>query len=126
MRGIFISQRKYILDLLKESCMTGPRAALSLIENNHKLRSGVGKTVDKERYQRLVGRLVYLTLDQNIAYSVSLVSEFMHDPRDPHMQAVFSHFLSSDVRFRGRSTFLLTWSLPNRSPYRHGLSWISR
>ncbi|XP_059277718.1 uncharacterized mitochondrial protein AtMg00810-like [Lycium ferocissimum] len=89
-RGIFISQRKYILDLLKETGMTSCKPAESPMESNHKLQSGVGKSVDKERYQRLVGRLIYLSHTRpDIAYSVSLVSQFMHDPRDPHMEAVF-------------------------------------
>ena len=79
---------KYILDLLKETGMTGCRPAESPIESNHKLQSRVGD--DKERYHRLVGRLIYLSQTRpDIAYSVSLVSQFMHDPRDPHMQAVF-------------------------------------
>jgi len=89
-RGIFISQRKYILDLLKETGMTGCKPAESPIESNHKLQLGVGESVDKERYQRLVGKLIYLSLTRpDIAYAVSLVSQFMHDPRESHSQAVF-------------------------------------
>ncbi|XP_019242504.1 PREDICTED: uncharacterized protein LOC109222629 [Nicotiana attenuata] len=53
-RGIFISQRKYILDLLKETGMTGCKLAESPIESNHKLQSGVRESVDKKRYQRLL------------------------------------------------------------------------
>nr|XP_016446370.1 PREDICTED: uncharacterized mitochondrial protein AtMg00810-like [Nicotiana tabacum] len=52
-RGIFISQRKYILDLLKETDMIGCRPAESPVESNHKLQSGVGESIDKESYQRL-------------------------------------------------------------------------
>ncbi|XP_070049840.1 uncharacterized mitochondrial protein AtMg00810-like [Nicotiana tomentosiformis] len=48
--GIFISQRKYILNLLKKTGMTGCRPLESSIESNHKLQSGVGESVDKERY----------------------------------------------------------------------------
>ncbi|XP_019252264.1 PREDICTED: uncharacterized protein LOC109231152 [Nicotiana attenuata] len=89
-RGIFISQRKYVLDLLKETGMIGCKPTESPIECNHKLQTGVGESIDKERYQRLVGRLIYLSHTRpDIAYSVSLVSQFMHDPRDSHMQAVF-------------------------------------
>ncbi|XP_060177791.1 uncharacterized mitochondrial protein AtMg00810-like [Lycium barbarum] len=89
-RGIFISQRNYILDLLKETGMTSCKPTESSMESNHKLQSGVGKSVDKERYQRLVGRHIYLSHTRpDIAYSVSLVSQFMHDPRDPHMEAIF-------------------------------------
>jgi hypothetical protein len=35
-RGIAISQRKYVLDLLKETGMLGCKAAISPIEENHK------------------------------------------------------------------------------------------
>lgn len=49
-------------------------------------------SVDKES---LVERLVCLFHTRlDIAYSVSLMSQFMHDPRDAHMQAIFSHFQS--------------------------------
>ena len=85
-KGIFISQRKYILDLLKETGMTGCKPVESPIDNNHKMQAGVGKSIDKERYQRLVGRLIYLSHTRpDIAYAVNLVSQFMHDPRDSHM-----------------------------------------
>ena len=45
--------------------------------------------VDKGRYQRLVGRLIYLAHTcLNIAYAVSAVSQFMHSPSVDHMAAV--------------------------------------
>jgi hypothetical protein len=60
-KGIFISQRKYILDLLEETGMLGCKPADSPLEANHHLGSNVGELTDKERYQRLVGRLIYLS-----------------------------------------------------------------
>ena len=70
--------------------MLGCKPAESPVESNHKLQAGIGEIVDKERYQRLVGRLIYLSHTRpDIAYTVSLVSQFMHDPRELHMQAVF-------------------------------------
>ncbi|XP_059599016.1 uncharacterized protein LOC132255176 [Vitis vinifera] len=44
---------------------------------------------NKERYQRLVGRLMYLahTLP-DLAYALSVVSQFMHSPSEEHMNAV--------------------------------------
>ncbi|GMP45760.1 hypothetical protein CsSME_00014166 [Camellia sinensis var. sinensis] len=59
-KGIFISQRKYILELLEEVGMLGYRPSNSPIEAKHRLSSD-GDHVDKGRYQRLVGRLVYLS-----------------------------------------------------------------
>ncbi|XP_048435495.1 secreted RxLR effector protein 161-like [Pyrus x bretschneideri] len=45
--------------------------------------------VDKGRYQRLVGRLIYLPHTcPDIAYAVSVVSQFMHSPSVDHVAAV--------------------------------------
>ena len=74
-KGIFISQRKYILDLLEETGMLGCKPADSPIEANHWLCSNDGKPIDKERYQRLVGKLIYLSYTRpDIAYVVGGVS----------------------------------------------------
>lgn len=88
--GIFISQRKYVLDLLAESGMLGCKPANSPIEANHHLCGGVGEPADRGRYQRLVGRLIYLAHTRpDIAYAVSVVSRYMHDPRIVHQDAVY-------------------------------------
>ncbi|XP_019056176.1 PREDICTED: uncharacterized protein LOC109115946 [Nelumbo nucifera] len=71
-RGIYISQRKYALDLLHE---------LGVDDGDVLLDKGV--------YQRLVGRLLNLCLTRpDISYFVSVVSQYMHKPRSSHMQAV--------------------------------------
>ncbi|KAJ7954112.1 Retrovirus-related Pol polyprotein from transposon TNT 1-94 [Quillaja saponaria] len=88
-KGIFLSQRKYVLDLLEETGMLGCRPAHTPIEANHKLQSDDGECVDRERYQRLVGKLLYLSHTRpDIAYAVSVVSQFMHDPHFAHLDAV--------------------------------------
>ena len=44
---------------------------------------------NKERYQRLVGKIIYLSHTRpDIAYAVSVVSKFMHCPSEDHMDAV--------------------------------------
>jgi len=46
-------------------------------------------TTDKGRYQRLVGRLMYLAHTRpDLAYALSIVSQFMHNPGEQHMNAV--------------------------------------
>ena len=44
---------------------------------------------NKERYQRLVRKLIYLThIRPDISYEVSVVSQFMHNPNNQHMSVV--------------------------------------
>ncbi|XP_021815544.1 uncharacterized protein LOC110758063 [Prunus avium] len=55
--GIFLSQRKYILDLLTETGMLGCKPADTPIEMNHKLCEYMDQEpTNKEQYQCLVGR----------------------------------------------------------------------
>ena len=61
--GIFLSQRKYVLDLLAETGMLGCKPMDTPIEQNHKNFHCVDATsADRGRYQRLVGKLIYLSL----------------------------------------------------------------
>ncbi|RVW39635.1 Retrovirus-related Pol polyprotein from transposon RE1 [Vitis vinifera] len=89
--GIFVNQRKYALDLLDETGMLGCKPAETPIEPNVKLQPTKAKNVkDRDRYQRLVGRLIYLSHTRpNIAFSVSMVSQFMHAPGPEHFEAVY-------------------------------------
>ncbi|CAL8163118.1 unnamed protein product [Prunus armeniaca] len=59
-------------------------------EQNHKLGLYPDQVpTDKERYQRIVGKLIYLSHTRpDIAYAVSVVSQFMHSPSEDHMGAV--------------------------------------
>jgi hypothetical protein len=54
-KGIILSQRKYVLDLLAETGMLGCRPSGSPIDRNHQTYGESGDPVDRERYQRLVG-----------------------------------------------------------------------
>ncbi|PON86640.1 hypothetical protein TorRG33x02_175760 [Trema orientale] len=57
----------------------------------NKIGQKEGKTpVDKGRYQRLVGRLIYLSHTRpDISFSVSTVSQFMNDPCEEHLNVVY-------------------------------------
>ncbi|RDX73133.1 putative mitochondrial protein, partial [Mucuna pruriens] len=88
-QGIFISQRKYILDLLKEIEKLGCKISRVLIEQNHKIGYEESPIIEKSQYQRLMGKLIYLSHTRlDIAYDVSVISQFMHDPRERHLQAI--------------------------------------
>ncbi|RVW98396.1 Retrovirus-related Pol polyprotein from transposon RE1 [Vitis vinifera] len=74
-KGIVVSQRKYILDLLKETGMLGCKPIDTPMDSQKKL--GIEKEstpVDRGRYQRLVGRLIYLSHTRpDIGFAVSAV-----------------------------------------------------
>ena len=88
---ISLCQRKYVIDLLTEMDMLDCKLAETLIKVNHGLLIDEDQVpTDKDKYQRLVGRLIYLSHTRpDIAYAVSVVSQFMHCPSKEHMEAVY-------------------------------------
>ena len=61
-RGIFLSQRKYILDLLTKVGLLNCKPTETPIIPNHKLGEYPNQVpTDKGRYQRLVGKLIYFS-----------------------------------------------------------------
>ncbi|XP_049364801.1 LOW QUALITY PROTEIN: uncharacterized protein LOC125829654 [Solanum verrucosum] len=74
-KGIFLSQKKYTLNLLKETGMTACQPADTPFEEGLKLIVEPNQIpVDKGRYQRLVGRLMYLAHTRpDLAYSLSVM-----------------------------------------------------
>jgi Reverse transcriptase (RNA-dependent DNA polymerase) len=89
-KGLFISQRKYTLDLLKETGKLGAKPVTTPIDSNYKLNPEDGELLeDIGQYQRLVGKLIYLTVTRpDISYVVGQVSKFMQAPRKPHLDAI--------------------------------------
>ena len=76
------------------------------IEPNRKLGEALEDSmVDKGSYQRLVGKLIYLAHTQpDIAYAVGVVRQFMHNPKEVHLRAVYRilHYLKGTP---GKSIF---------------------
>ena len=70
--------------------MSGCRPVETPIDPNQKLKDSKGDLVDTSRYQKLVGKLVYLSHTRPyIAFVVSLVSQFMHSPHEEHLEGVY-------------------------------------
>ena len=88
--SILLSQRKYVLDLLMEVGLLECKPADTPIVQSHRLGEYSDQVpADKVRYQRLVGKLIYLSHTRpDIAYAVSVVSQFMHNPSEDHMGVV--------------------------------------
>ncbi|XP_051140618.1 uncharacterized mitochondrial protein AtMg00810-like [Andrographis paniculata] len=88
-KGLFLNQRKYIIDLLHDANLVDAKPAPTPLDSKLKLQS-VGKLLPSpSMYQKLVGKLIYLTITRpDIAFPVSLVSQHMHAPTNYHLQLV--------------------------------------
>ena len=74
---IFLSQKKYVLDLLSETRKLGVKPCNSpMAKGIHLTREGE-TFEDPERYKRLLRKLNYLTVTRpDIAHSVNVVSQY--------------------------------------------------
>ena len=83
-----LSKRKYALDLLQEMGLLGCKPATSPLEAQPKFwDTNSPMMADANRYRRLLGKLIYLTVTRpDITYAVSVLSQFMHEPRMVHWE----------------------------------------
>lgn len=89
-QGIFISQHKYILDLIKEAGLSHAKPVHLPIDPKVKLQvTGDNLLLNPEAYRTLIGKLIYLTTTRpDISYSVQLLSQCMQAPTAVHIQCV--------------------------------------
>jgi len=89
--GIYMSQRKYALDTLQDTGLTGARPNKFPMEQYLKLTPDDGELLkDPVKYRRLVGRLIYFTVTPlDIAFSVWTLSQYIQAPQKPHWDAAF-------------------------------------
>ena len=101
-KGSSSLNKKYVNDLLAETGKIGCKPVSTPMDSNHKLGKAKEElVVDKKMYQRLVGRLIYLVHTRlDIAYSINVISQFMHDPREPHLQVAYRvlHYFKGNPR----------------------------
>jgi hypothetical protein len=78
-KGYYLSQHKYIQDLLARSGITGTRTATTPMDLHLQLRPSDGTPLaDPSRYCHIVGSLVYLTVTRpDIAHAVHILSQFV-------------------------------------------------
>ncbi|KAJ9538151.1 hypothetical protein OSB04_030884, partial [Centaurea solstitialis] len=88
--GIFISQAKYVQDLLKRFDFGGSNSAATPMPRNFQLNADTsGKPVDQKTYRAIIGSLLYLTASRpDIVFSTGVCARFQCDPRDSHLSAV--------------------------------------
>ena len=87
--GYFVSQKGYAKSLLERFGMGESKEMATPMEPNLKLQKDEGKLLkDAKKFRQLVGCLIYLTITRpEISYSVSVVSQFMQNPRTSHLDA---------------------------------------
>jgi hypothetical protein len=87
----YLSQRKYIHDLLDRAGLTDHRSVDTPMELHTRLRATNGVPLeDPTRYRHLVGSLVYLGITRpDISYAVHILSQFMSTPTSVH----YNHLL---------------------------------
>jgi len=88
--GLFLSQQKYIHDLLLRLKMNGVKPVSSPMATSYKLSKVVGKPFSNPFvYWSTVGALQYLSFTRlDIAFSVNKVAQFMQAPTDKHWSIV--------------------------------------
>ena len=89
LEGIFLSQRKYALDILTDTGLSGAKPSSILMSQQHQLGHSTSTPLaDPSSYRRLVGRLLYLTITRpDILYAVNILSQYMHSPTLDHHDA---------------------------------------
>ncbi|GJW36807.1 reverse transcriptase domain-containing protein, partial [Tanacetum coccineum] len=88
--GIFISQDKYVADILKKFDFCSIKTATTPIESNKPLvKDEDGVEVDVHEYRSMIGSLMYLTASRpDIMFAVCACARFQVTPKASHLHAV--------------------------------------
>lgn len=96
----FVSQKKYVVELIEEFGLTSATPLKLPMDIHLRLTPKTGNALkDPHLYQRLLGKLIYLTITApcysfliflsrpDIVFSVHILSQFMQHPTTAHMNA---------------------------------------
>ncbi|GKB53863.1 putative ribonuclease H-like domain-containing protein, partial [Tanacetum coccineum] len=88
--GIFISQDKYVADILKKFDFSLVKTASTPIETNKALlKDAEAENVDVHLYRSMIGSLMYLTASRpDIMFAVCACARFQVTPKVSHLHAV--------------------------------------
>ena len=83
---LFLSQHKYIRELLSTTNMSGAKVVSTPLSITQSLKLLDGTTnVDNTEFRRIIGSLQYLSLKRpDISFAVNKLSQFMHKPTTIH------------------------------------------
>ncbi|GJW68812.1 putative ribonuclease H-like domain-containing protein [Tanacetum coccineum] len=88
--GIFISQDKYVAEILKKFDLVSVKTAITPMETKVALtKDEEAVDVDVHLYRSMIGSLMYLTASRpDIMYAVCVCSRFQVTPKTSHLNAV--------------------------------------
>ncbi|GJS48282.1 putative ribonuclease H-like domain-containing protein [Tanacetum coccineum] len=117
--GIFISQDKYVKDMLTKFDMESVRTATTPYEAaKTKLKDETDPPVNVHLYRSMIGSLMYLTASRpDIMFAVSACSRHQVTPLTSHLNAVKKIF----KYLKGQPKFGLWY--PKDSPFQRLISW---
>jgi hypothetical protein len=89
LQRVFLFVKENTLEILEDTGLLAAKPSKFPMESNLKLSTSNGDLfADPASYRRLVGRLFYLTITRpDISYSMQILSQFMANPQQPHMDA---------------------------------------
>ncbi|GJY43783.1 putative ribonuclease H-like domain-containing protein [Tanacetum coccineum] len=111
--GIFISQDKYVGDILKKFGYTDVRTTKTPMDKENPWgKDGPGKDVDLHLYRSMIGSLMYLTASRpDIMFAVCVCARHQVTPKECHLHAVKRIF-----RYLKGQPLLGLW-YPKESPF---------
>jgi hypothetical protein len=89
-QGIFISQTKYIREMLKRFRMEDCKPIITPMQTSCKLsKDDDSKSTDQRQYKSMIGSLLYVTTSRpDVMQEVGQVAQFQAAPKESHVLAV--------------------------------------
>ena len=89
LHGTFVSQGKYIKDMIKKFGMIDSKVISTPMGTNGNLDSDTsGNMVDQKLYRSMIRSLLYVTASRpDVMFSVCMCARFQASPRESHLKA---------------------------------------
>ena len=101
--GLFMSQHKFIREILERFDMHGAKPAPTPLSSTAKLTLNDGTaSADATTYRQVIGALQYLNMTRpDLSYAINKLSQFMHKPTTTHLQHLkrLLRYLKSTINF---------------------------
>jgi hypothetical protein len=94
-QGIFVSQTKYIIEMLKRFRMEDCKPVTTHMQTCCNLRKDDdSKSTDQRKYRSIIGNLIYVTASRpDVMQAVGQVERFQVAPKESHVLAVKRTFI---------------------------------